>query len=63
MEEVDWYILQQLSESMFMQQAGPGEAVETIRKKLKHGGSQQKLRVLEVTYIYILTKAMYLFLF
>ncbi|KAI8876328.1 hypothetical protein K501DRAFT_262356 [Backusella circina FSU 941] len=51
MEEVDWYIFQQLTESMFMQQAGPGEAVETIRKKLKHGGSEQKLRVLEILHL------------
>jgi hypothetical protein len=32
-----------------MQESGPREAVETVRKKLKHGGSQQKLRVLEVS--------------
>jgi len=31
-----------------MQENGPREAVETVRKKLKHGGTQQKLRVLEV---------------
>ncbi|KAI8378997.1 hypothetical protein BD560DRAFT_389228 [Blakeslea trispora] len=48
MEEVDWYLLQQLTESIQMQQNGPREAVETVRKKLKHSGTQQKLRVLEV---------------
>jgi hypothetical protein len=36
-----------------MQENGPREAVETVRKKLKHGGTQQKLRVLEVKYTYI----------
>jgi hypothetical protein len=45
---VDWYLLQQLTESIQMQSSGPREAIETIRKKLKHGGNQQKLRVLEV---------------
>jgi hypothetical protein len=34
---------------MIMQDSGPREAIETIRKKLKHGGTQQKLRALEVT--------------
>lgn len=48
LEEVDWYLLQQLTESIQMQENGPREAVETVRKKLKHGGTQQKLRVLEV---------------
>lgn len=48
LEEVDWYLLQQLTESIQMQESGPREAVETVRKKLKHGGTQQKLRVLEV---------------
>ncbi|KAI9244225.1 hypothetical protein EDC94DRAFT_629819 [Helicostylum pulchrum] len=48
LEEVDWYLLQQLSESIQMQESGPREAVEAVRKKLKHGGTQQKLRVLEV---------------
>ncbi|KAG1043488.1 hypothetical protein G6F46_006486 [Rhizopus delemar] len=48
LEEVDWYLLQQLTESIQMQSSGPREAIETIRKKLKHGGNQQKLRVLEV---------------
>ncbi|KAG1143792.1 hypothetical protein G6F36_015376 [Rhizopus arrhizus] len=47
LEEVDWYLLQQLTESIQMQSSGPREAIETIRKKLKHGGNQQKLRVLE----------------
>ncbi|GAA5800368.1 hypothetical protein HPULCUR_005797 [Helicostylum pulchrum] len=47
LEEVDWYLLQQLSESIQMQESGPREAVEAVRKKLKHGGTQQKLRVLE----------------
>lgn len=40
--------MQQLTESIQMQSSGPREAIETIRKKLKHGGNQQKLRVLEV---------------
>jgi hypothetical protein len=31
-----------------MQESGPKEAIETVRKKLKHGAPQQKLRVLEV---------------
>lgn len=31
-----------------MQESGPREAIEAVRKKLKHGGTQQKLRVLEV---------------
>ncbi|KAG2204585.1 hypothetical protein INT47_012644 [Mucor saturninus] len=48
LEEVDWYLLQQLTESIQMQESGPREAVETVRKKLKHGGAQQKLRVLEI---------------
>lgn len=48
LEEVDWYLLQQLTESIQMQESGPREAVETVRKKLKHGGTQQKLRVLEI---------------
>lgn len=48
LEEVDWYLLQQLIESIQMQESGPREAVETVRKKLKHGAPQQKLRVLEV---------------
>ncbi|KAL0140393.1 VHS domain protein [Mucor lusitanicus] len=48
LEEVDWYLLQQLTESIQMQENGPREAVETVRKKLKHGGTQQKLRVLEI---------------
>ncbi|KAI8087264.1 hypothetical protein BDF21DRAFT_414039 [Thamnidium elegans] len=48
LEEVDWYLLQQLSESIQMQESGAREAVEAVRKKLKHGGAQQKLRVLEV---------------
>ncbi|CEP17493.1 hypothetical protein [Parasitella parasitica] len=47
LEEIDWYLLQQLIESIQMQESGPREAVETVRKKLKHGGTQQKLRVLE----------------
>jgi hypothetical protein len=36
-----------------MQESGPREAIETVRKKLKHGASQQKLRVLEVKKIKI----------
>ncbi|KAI8646152.1 hypothetical protein BD408DRAFT_21761 [Parasitella parasitica] len=48
LEEIDWYLLQQLIESIQMQENGPREAVETVRKKLKHGGTQQKLRVLEI---------------
>ncbi|KAG2237111.1 hypothetical protein INT48_004613, partial [Thamnidium elegans] len=47
-QQLDWYLLQQLSESIQMQESGAREAVEAVRKKLKHGGAQQKLRVLEV---------------
>lgn len=32
-----------------MQENGPREAIEAVRKRLKHGTTQQKLRVLEVT--------------
>ncbi|KAI7901868.1 uncharacterized protein BX663DRAFT_512672 [Cokeromyces recurvatus] len=48
LDEIDWYLLEQLSECIQMQENGPREAIETIRKKLKHGDTQQKLRVLEV---------------
>ncbi|KAI9364637.1 hypothetical protein BD770DRAFT_378596 [Pilaira anomala] len=48
LEEVDWYLLQQLTESIQMQDTGAREAVEAVRKKLKHSGTQQKLRVLEI---------------
>ncbi|KAI9319923.1 hypothetical protein BX666DRAFT_1917408 [Dichotomocladium elegans] len=47
-EEIDWYIVQQLTESIQMQGSGPHEAVEAIRKRLKHGTTDQKLRVIEV---------------
>ncbi|KAI9303698.1 hypothetical protein BJ944DRAFT_267992 [Cunninghamella echinulata] len=47
-EEIEWYQFQQLIESMNMQQSGPREAIEAIRKRLKHGTEEQKLRVLEV---------------
>lgn len=46
---MDWYLLQQLTESIQMQDTGAREAVEAVRKKLKHSGTQQKLRVLEVS--------------
>ncbi|KAI8144637.1 hypothetical protein BJV82DRAFT_667837 [Fennellomyces sp. T-0311] len=47
-EEIDWYIVQQLTESIQMQEAGPREAIEAVRKRLKHGTTQQKLRVIDV---------------
>ncbi|KAI9274752.1 hypothetical protein BDA99DRAFT_498497 [Phascolomyces articulosus] len=47
-EEIDWYIVQQLIESIQMQEAGPREAIEAVRKRLKHGTTQQKLRVIDV---------------
>ncbi|KAI8388627.1 uncharacterized protein BYT42DRAFT_241507 [Radiomyces spectabilis] len=47
-EEIEWYQFQQLTESIFMQESGSREAIEAIRKRLKHGTTQQKLRVLEV---------------
>ncbi|KAI9008447.1 hypothetical protein CLU79DRAFT_777060 [Phycomyces nitens] len=47
-EEIEWYSFQQLSESILMQETGPREAIEAVRKRLKHGTTQQKLRVLEV---------------
>lgn len=47
-EEIEWYQFQQLTESISMQPNGAREAVEAIRKKLKHGTTHQKLRVLEV---------------
>ena len=31
-----------------MQEAGPREAIEAVRKRLKHGTTQQKLRVIDV---------------
>lgn len=39
-----------------MQENGPREAIEAVRKKLKHGGTQQKLRVLEVKKKYKIEK-------
>jgi hypothetical protein len=47
-EEIEWYQFQQLVESMNMQESGPREAIEAIRKRLKHGSQEQKLRILEV---------------
>ncbi|KAJ8656594.1 hypothetical protein O0I10_007671 [Lichtheimia ornata] len=47
-EEIDWYIVQQLTESIQMQESGPHEAIEAVRKRLKHGTTGQKLRVIEV---------------
>ncbi|KAI7869618.1 uncharacterized protein EV154DRAFT_530637 [Mucor mucedo] len=47
-EEIEWYQFEQLTESVSMQPAGAREAIEAVRKKLKHGTTQQKLRVLEV---------------
>lgn len=32
-----------------MQESGPHEAIEAIRKRLKHGTTEQKLRVLEAS--------------
>ncbi|KAI8974364.1 hypothetical protein BDB01DRAFT_807160 [Pilobolus umbonatus] len=48
LDEMDWYLLEQLTESIQMQENGPREAIETLRKKLKHGGTEQKLKVLEI---------------
>ncbi|KAI8576489.1 hypothetical protein K450DRAFT_256962 [Umbelopsis ramanniana AG] len=47
-DEIEWYQFQQLSEVILIQENGPREAVEAVRKRLKHGTSQQKIRVLEV---------------
>ncbi|KAI8068660.1 hypothetical protein BC940DRAFT_298746 [Gongronella butleri] len=47
-EEIEWYQFQQLMESMNMQESGPREAIEAIRKRLKHGSQEQKMRVLEI---------------
>ncbi|KAI7872946.1 hypothetical protein BDF14DRAFT_1750589 [Spinellus fusiger] len=47
-EEIEWYTFQQLSEAILMQEGGPREAIEAIRKKLKHGTLQQKLGSLEI---------------
>lgn len=48
-EEIEWYQFEQLVESITMQPGGGREAIEAIRKKLKHGTTQQQLRVLEVS--------------
>lgn len=48
-EEIDWYIVQQLTESIQMQESGPHEAIEAVRKRLKHGTTGQKLRVIEAS--------------
>lgn len=47
-EEIEWYQFEQLAECITMQPGGAREAIEAIRKKLKHGTTQQKIRVLEV---------------
>lgn len=47
-DEIEWYQFQQLSEVILIQENGPREAVEAVRKRLKHGTTQQKIRVLEV---------------
>lgn len=47
-EEIEWYQFEQLTESVSMQPGGAREAIEAVRKKLKHGTTQQKLRVLDV---------------
>ena len=36
-----------------MQEAGPREAIEAVRKRLKHGTTQQKLRVIDVRLPYL----------
>jgi isocitrate dehydrogenase len=48
-EEIEWYQFQQLTEGITMQPTGAREAIEAVRKKLKHGTTEQKLRVLEVS--------------
>jgi len=47
-DEIEWYQFQQLTEVILIQENGPREAIEAVRKRLKHGTSQQKIRVLEV---------------
>ncbi|KAH8551383.1 hypothetical protein BGW37DRAFT_39248 [Umbelopsis sp. PMI_123] len=47
-DEIEWYQFQQLSEVILIQENGPREAVEAVRKRLKHGTTQQKIRVLDV---------------
>lgn len=50
--EVEWYQFQQLTDTIVLVPNGPKEAIEAIRKKLKHGGVQQQLRVLDVCYFF-----------
>ncbi|MBM6387427.1 MAG: hypothetical protein JSY10_26160 [Paenibacillus sp.] len=52
-EEIEWYQFEQLAECITMQPCGAREAIEAIRKKLKHGTTQQKIRVLEVFFLFI----------
>lgn len=47
-DQIEWYQFQQLIESISMQSSGAREAIEAVRKKLKHGASGQKLQALEV---------------
>ncbi|KAI8646059.1 hypothetical protein BD408DRAFT_440305 [Parasitella parasitica] len=47
-DQIEWFQFQQLIESICMQSSGAREAIDAIRKKLKHGTSEQKLRALEI---------------
>ncbi|KAI8876867.1 hypothetical protein K501DRAFT_279003 [Backusella circina FSU 941] len=47
-QEIEWFQFQQLTESIMIQESGAKEAIEAIRKKLKHGTFHQKLRVLDI---------------
>lgn len=46
--EIEWYQFQQLTDSIVLVPSGSKEAIEAIRKKLKHGSVQQQLRALDV---------------
>ncbi|CEP17387.1 hypothetical protein [Parasitella parasitica] len=47
-DQIEWFQFQQLIESISMQSSGAKEAIDAIRKKLKHGTPEQKLRALEI---------------
>lgn len=47
-KQPEWYQFQQLTESISIQPNGAKEAVESVRKRLKHGTTQQKINVLKV---------------
>lgn len=56
-DKIEWYQFQQLIESISMQSSGVKEAIEAVRKKLKHGTSEQKLRALEVKWYQVYIKS------